>query len=267
MVIFENVAPGKADLRRQIIAFTLISVAVSVALTSLMIFLCVGVNCATVLSVGALWRVGLSIAVSAPLLICPALTFQGARVMVDLGRSRADLVRAASQDPLTGLLNRRGFEPAALQAIARAGDERRPVAALICDIDKFKSINDDHGHEFGDRALILVAEMLRSRFREPPALLCRQGGEEFVVLLPGADEREALSAAEDVRAACAAHVFVGAAGEARMTLSIGVAAEPAERADPRALLLRADAALYRAKREGRNRVVAAAAEPAFAATA
>jgi diguanylate cyclase (GGDEF)-like protein len=257
-----------AQICRQILILTLISIGVSVMLTSLTIFLCAGVDSAEQLTVGALWRVSLAISFATPLIICPTLIYHGARLTDDLTRARDELARAASQDPLTGLLNRRGFGPAALSAIARAQDERRPVAALICDIDRFKSINDQFGHAFGDQALTLVADILRARFGDPPALLCRQGGEEFVILLSGVDEEEARLLAEATRAACEAHKYTGAGAGARVTLSIGVAAQRHDRLELRALLLQADAALYQAKRDGRNCVVVATAlSPPFAEAA
>jgi diguanylate cyclase len=133
----------------------------------------------------------------------------------------------------------------------------------MCDIDMFKAVNDQYGHEFGDLALQGVAEVLRASIGVRTAVLARQGGEEFAILLPGVDFAEGVEIAEILRAACAENRFEGKGVETRITLSIGVASQAPWGADPRTLLSRADAALYQAKRDGRNRVVAAVAKSRF----
>ncbi|WP_343757980.1 GGDEF domain-containing protein [Deinococcus depolymerans] len=156
----------------------------------------------------------------------------------------------ARQDPLTGLLNRRGLEEGLLTLQTPDGG---PVAALFVDIDHFKRVNDRHSHAGGDRALKGVADVLRTQLaRWPGALLARYGGEEFVLIAPVSDATQAHALAEGCRRAVAAHAWSTLLPGTNLTASVGYAVEPAHRL-PEALTL-ADEHLYRAKRAGRNRV-------------
>lgn len=162
----------------------------------------------------------------------------------------------AMRDPLTGLLNRRAFHDAVARDVARARRGGAPLAVIMIDVDHFKRVNDDHGHEAGDRALVALAAILRDGVRASD-LACRFGGEEFVVALPGMPVDLAAARADAWREAFAAAGLVGAGGAAlRVTLSAGVAALGAD-ASIDAALRRADEALYAAKRDGRDRVVVA----------
>jgi diguanylate cyclase (GGDEF)-like protein len=161
---------------------------------------------------------------------------------------------AASMDPLTRLLNRRGFVEATSRVIEREARAGRPVAVLIFDIDHFKSINDRFGHPAGDEVLILFATVVVSTLRISD-LSGRIGGEEFAALLPCSLE-EAVIVAERVRAAFAASGIVIESGPVDTTVSVGVAGGPAG-TELEVLLASADTALYQAKRSGRNRVEAA----------
>src|SRR5207244_9202074 len=162
---------------------------------------------------------------------------------------------AASVDPLSGMLNRRGFAEACSRVIEREARAGRPVAVLIFDIDHFKSINDRFGHPAGDEVLILFATVVVNTLRISD-LSGRIGGEEFAALLPCSLE-EAVIAAERVRSAFAASGIVIESGPVDTTVSIGVAGGPAG-TELEVLLAAADTALYQAKRSGRNRVEAAA---------
>ncbi|MCO5129625.1 MAG: GGDEF domain-containing protein [Xanthobacteraceae bacterium] len=165
---------------------------------------------------------------------------------------------AASIDPLTGVLNRRGFAEATARAIAREAGAGRPVTVMILDIDHFKSINDRFGHAAGDEVLRRFAGVIAQTLRVTD--LCgRIGGEEFAVLLSCATE-EAMSAAERVRQAFASSGIVIAGTPVETTVSIGVACSPVG-AELDVLLAAADAALYQAKRAGRNRVRSASDAP------
>ncbi|MGC2778013.1 MAG: GGDEF domain-containing protein [Bradyrhizobium sp.] len=166
--------------------------------------------------------------------------------------------RAATTDPLTGLLNRRGFADACAQLIEREAREQRPVSAMIFDIDHFKSINDRFGHAEGDEVLKLFANVAVNHLRLTD-LSGRIGGEEFAALLPCSIE-EAMVAAERVRGAFAASGVVCEDKPVDTTVSIGVAGGPAG-TDLDVLLAAADTALYKAKRSGRNRVEASAELP------
>ncbi len=163
----------------------------------------------------------------------------------------------AIRDPLTGLHNRRYFAETAGRDAARAARAGEPLAILALDIDHFKTVNDGFGHAAGDLVLRVLAEILTAGVRDSD-LVCRYGGEEFVVLLPGASMAVAAERAEAVRAEFAATPVDPGDGTAiRSTLSVGVAVFRGESDSIEAALGRADAALYEAKREGRNRVVAA----------
>jgi diguanylate cyclase (GGDEF)-like protein len=152
-------------------------------------------------------------------------------------------------DPLTGLANRRALEHA-VEVLKRDAPGAAATVA-IADIDHFKEINDRLGHAVGDEVLRVVAAILE-RFARREDLVCRYGGEEFVLLLGSSDKRVARSLTERMRAAIEAHPWDDIAGRLTVTISIGVAAGSA--AEMNDLLGSADRLLYRAKRAGRNRV-------------
>ena len=160
----------------------------------------------------------------------------------------AHLKAEARVDALTGLLNRRGFEERLAVEIARATRDGARLAVVTFDLDHFKAVNDEQGHEAGDRALVALAAVIRGHVRGGD-LAARWGGEEFVVVLPGADAEAARTLAERVRGALAA-----AGLGVTVSAGVGVAEAPF---DPRALLAAADAAMYAAKRAGRDRTVVA----------
>src|SRR3977135_1289792 len=161
---------------------------------------------------------------------------------------------AAATDPLTGMFNRRGFAEATSRVIEREANAGRPVTALIFDIDHFKSINDRFGHPAGDEILKLFAGIVVNTLRITD-LSGRIGGEEFAALLACSLE-EGVIAAERVREAFERSGIVDETGPVDTTVSIGVAGGPAG-TELEVLLAAADAALYQAKRGGRNRVEAA----------
>lgn len=168
------------------------------------------------------------------------------------GRHLEELARLARQDPLTKLPNRRALEEELSRAVARAARSGEPLSAVVLDVDHFKQVNDRHGHAAGDAVLAAVAARAGAALRAGD-LLARIGGEEFAVLLPGADLERAAEAAERIRAGIAAGP-VGAMGlSLPVTVSLGCASLLPEE-DGRALLARADAKLYEAKNAGRNRV-------------
>ena len=166
------------------------------------------------------------------------------------------LRRTAERDALTGGFNRRTLD----QLVARerrAAGTHAPLSVLFIDIDWFKRINDTHGHPCGDECLRRVAATLRAELR-PQDVFGRYGGEEFLVLLPGQDAASARLVGERLRQAVESVVVDWQGEPLRLTVSIGLAALR-DADDPEKLLARADKALYRAKREGRNRVCAAPA--------
>jgi diguanylate cyclase (GGDEF)-like protein len=168
---------------------------------------------------------------------------------------QAELHRLARTDPLTGTLNRLALDEESLR-LFRATDRPNTLAALVIDIDHFKRINDEFGHATGDRVLAALAAGIRRQL-QPPAVLGRMGGEEFLALLPGTGLAEAMALAERLRVAVAAMQPVTDGGIPDVTISVGLAAYRPEDTDVDTLVRRADRALYDAKRAGRNRIVAA----------
>lgn len=161
-------------------------------------------------------------------------------------------------DALTRLANRRRFDAVWLDEWQRALRQATPLAVIMLDVDHFKAYNDHYGHQQGDECLRRVGEVLLTTVRRAGELVARYGGEEFVVVLPGTSVIHAMAVAESIRAniqaAGIAHAHSGVA--AVVTVSLGVAVGIPAQGDARdALVHAADAALYRAKDQGRNRVV------------
>jgi two-component system cell cycle response regulator len=192
-----------------------------------------------------------------------------ARVRTQLRRKRySDKLRHSLQlslemaitDQLTGLFNRRYMSRHLGTLIANANSTGKPVSFLILDIDFFKQVNDTHGHDIGDEVLREFATRISANVRGID-LACRYGGEEFVVVMPDTDLNFAYMVAERLRQAVADAPFRISSGPGQLpvTISIGVTASEGTGDTAEALLKRADQALYRAKRDGRNRVVADAA--------
>jgi diguanylate cyclase (GGDEF)-like protein len=162
------------------------------------------------------------------------------------------------RDGLTGCFNRRAFEQDLEEAFGNARAAGAALSLIMMDVDHFKAFNDHHGHPKGDDLLAELAAVLRGELRASDKLF-RYGGEEFAMLLPRAHRRQATIVAQRLRKAVEACTFEGASASqphGHLTLSAGVAEYPGDADDRRALLMVADAALYRAKRAGRNRVAA-----------
>ena len=176
-----------------------------------------------------------------------------------LGRAydhlRRELAPLVLRDPLTGCLNRRGFEQELARATARASRHGNDLALLAIDVDHFKRTNDSYGHLVGDLVLRDVGMLLRRAARAGD-VVARLGGDEFVLTLPETDGEEAGVVAERITEMVRRHVFRTSRGEVRVTLSVGIAAEQVLHAGIDASLrARADEAMYVAKRLGRDRVV------------
>jgi two-component system cell cycle response regulator len=169
-------------------------------------------------------------------------------------------VEMAVTDGLTGLYNRRYMEGHLATLAHQAAHHRKDLSLLVLDIDYFKSVNDTYGHDAGDDVLREFARRLRKAVRGID-LVCRFGGEEFVVVMPEADAATAMTVAERIRERVAATPFpiAGRTREIPITLSVGVASANGPADTPETLMKRADQAVYAAKRDGRNRVVAHAA--------
>lgn len=176
--------------------------------------------------------------------------------MTQLRGSLAEARRIAESDALTGLANRRAFENKLRRAVLQARETGKPLALAFCDIDHFKKINDTHGHDVGDRILKFVAQRLAS-VSGNNCFVARHGGEEFVMLFEGMNAEQAGSVVDQVRADLEDRRLVAKqSGEpiGQVSFSAGVAALTS-RDNGRQMLRSADQALYKAKDEGRNRVV------------
>lgn len=170
-------------------------------------------------------------------------------------RLMARLTYLAQRDPLTGLLNRRAMQGLLEREWQRYARLRQSFALISLDVDHFKRVNDHHGHEAGDRALVHVAQLLQGQARELDGV-ARMGGEEFLLILPGHEVSMAAQAAERLRQALAGGPVMLREGlDWPLTASFGVAAPRPGDHELEDVLRRADEALYRAKAAGRNRVV------------
>ncbi|WP_340161347.1 GGDEF domain-containing protein [uncultured Hoeflea sp.] len=166
------------------------------------------------------------------------------------------LATKAYEDPLTGLANRRKFDLCFDESLAAAARNATPISLMILDVDHFKAFNDTYGHQSGDECLRLITRALSSTIADPGSLVARYGGEEFVVILPGQDMVEAKIVAEKARIAVRLTSLDSLPGTPpRQTISIGLVTSTGGSQTTRdAMLAAADAALYEAKKRGRNRV-------------
>ena len=164
-----------------------------------------------------------------------------------------DMKEIAVRDQLTGLYNSRGFDEMAEKAYATARRTGRPVSVIMADIDHFKKVNDEFGHAAGDAALVHFAAML-CEGRRADDFAARMGGEEFALVLPGTALEETMHIADDLCARMAATPMVADQREVEMTASFGVATVSNNDTCLTDIIIRADRALYRSKRAGRNRV-------------
>ncbi|TCT04288.1 sensor domain-containing diguanylate cyclase [Aquabacter spiritensis] len=207
------------------------------------------------------WRRSLAIG-AITLVACAAMLILALILHRELQRravAEADLAFLSVTDGLTGLANRRRFDEVIQREWRRTGRAGASLALLMIDVDRFKSLNDRHGHSRGDEVLKALARVIDGAIRRPGDLGARYGGEEFAVILPDTDNNAAMGIAETIRARCE---LLEAAGDGvklpKFTVSIGVAAlRPSPAASLDAMIDAADAALYRAKAEGRSRVVLA----------
>lgn len=193
----------------------------------------------------------ISQSVGAMLLIANGLLM----LLIIVRDAMAEITARSETDTLSSLLNRRGFEDRADRLLATALRAGVPASLVVADLDHFKAINDNHGHEAGDRVITAFADVLRT-LADPRAVIGRIGGEEFVAFIPGADLASARLYAESVRTAFSSLSIAGLRPDRPISASFGVARLTAgdSLSD---LLRRADAALYEAKKGGRDRVCVA----------
>ena len=171
-----------------------------------------------------------------------------------LAEDKRSLIEETQCDALTGLHNRRGFDDRLRAALSEAGKKEGSVALIALDLDHFKAYNDHFGHLAGDEALKSVGRALASVVTRQRDAACRIGGEEFAVILPFTDEDGAMTIAERIRAQILYMHIQHAPGYNTLTVSVGLAVGRAGQIEGQALYERADKALYRAKRTGRNKI-------------
>jgi diguanylate cyclase (GGDEF)-like protein len=186
-----------------------------------------------------------------------AVAWYQRRQLAQIRALKGLLEEQAIRDPLTGLYNRRYLDDALERELVRAQREGYPVSVVMLDLDRFKALNDTYGHPAGDAVLVALATLLREHVRAGD-LACRWGGEEFLLVLPNMPLAAAAERADVLRARFAAVETAAGARKISARLSAGVAACPEHGTSPAALIAAADAALYGAKREGRDRVRTAA---------
>ncbi len=174
----------------------------------------------------------------------------------EINQKNEELHRMATRDSLTDSLNRGAFFKALERMCAEAGERATPLACMLIDIDHFKQINDTYGHAVGDRVICRVARLLEASSRTVD-VVCRYGGEEFCVALPGLDSDMSVTVGNRICSMIAEQCGAGVRGipGLRVTVSVGVATLSSDVAGANDLVNRADQALYQAKRNGRNRVV------------
>ena len=180
-------------------------------------------------------------------------------------RAERELLRIATVDPLTGLANRSQFHLRAEIEVARSKRQPSPMALVLADVDHFKRINDECGHDAGDQVLVRLADLMRQVLRDGD-VLARWGGEEFLALLPGCDISQAHALAERLRRAVAAVPIEAGGRMLNVTMSFGIAGLDGG-LDVESAIQRADRALYRSKHAGRNRATVFAAPDKTGSTA
>lgn len=173
----------------------------------------------------------------------------------EVEKLQIELREQALRDPLTGLYNRRNLSDAMERELARVKRERRSMSVLIMDIDRFKKINDNFGHQVGDQFLIEISRLIASHARSSD-IACRYGGEEFLLVMPSATLKTALKRAEEIRMECADIRIANGGKQLKVTLSMGVATFPKHGKGAEEIAIKADKAMYKAKRAGRNCVKA-----------
>ena len=253
MVALDEFWPKSVDAIRSTTIEVVTAIFALASLSSLLIALLVSVVC-TSLSASELWQIILSVSAAPAILIGSIIAIRIRRALTRLKITHEELVSLAMIDGLTGLLNRPGFDAVAAEAFEETRRLGQPVSALVCDIDVFRGLNDRYGYDAGDRALRNLAEVLEEAIGRRSAILGRQGGGEFVILLPGIDLKEAVTIAQGLCEACEARALVQQDPAAKFIISVGVGTEASGASELGGLLRQADAALYRAKRAGGNQV-------------
>jgi diguanylate cyclase (GGDEF)-like protein len=253
MVALDESWPRRVSSIRSITTEIVAAILVSAFLTSVVIALRVSVACMT-LTAGELWQIIVSISATPTMLTAVIIAIRIRQTLKRIERKNEELINSARIDGLTGLLNRPGFESVAAEVFAETRRLGQPVSALMCDIDAFRGLNERYGHQAGDCALKALAEVLEESVGRRSAIVSREGADEFGILLPGIDYKEAATIAEAVCEACEARALVQQDPAAKFTISVGVATAASGASELGGLLRQTEGALYRAKRAGGNQV-------------
>lgn len=233
-----------------------VAIGSTIALTSILLAVAFGTDLSQSISLKSVAIASIVIGSAVSALLTGLLTYRSGRIMRELNQARAHLLRLSHTDQLTGLLNRRGYDAAALIALANANEANLQSAVFMCDIDRFKGINDEFGHEFGDQVLTEIGAAMNSFAAENGLLVGRMGGEEFAALMIDVTTEQAVQHANALRRICAEKEISSKDAIAKVTISIGVASSK-HVANLPSMMRSADIALYEAKTGGRNRVIAA----------
>jgi diguanylate cyclase (GGDEF)-like protein len=241
------------DVLRHTVRRISVAVGLTIAMTVTMLVLHLGTDLAALVAVGDVMIFSICAAVSVSAAISGIMTYRSALLMRELTLARSELSLISQTDQLTQLLNRRGFDDAAAPALRSAHHAGLPAVVFMCDIDHFKSVNDRFGHEFGDKALVEIADVLRRFSRAHGALVARHGGEEFAALMVGISREQAEGYAEKIRKSCSERAIKSGGISEHVTISIGFTVSLGETELAKIMRI-ADQALYTAKRRGRDRV-------------
>lgn len=175
--------------------------------------------------------------------------------MKKIEQLKEELHEQAIHDPLTGLYNRRYLNETLAREITRVERENNSLSVIMSDIDHFKMINDTYGHPVGDKFLMEIASLMKKHTRDSD-IVCRYGGEEFLLVFPGTALASAARRAEEIRQQCAEIIIQHEGIDLNVTMSLGVATYPTHGKEAEEIIIKADKALYQSKQSGRNRVTA-----------
>ena len=239
-----------------------IAVGATVVLTAVLLALAFGVNPDTNVRLGLVAASGITIGAIIAAILTGVLTYRSSLAMQELNLARKELLLISRTDQLTGLLNRRGYDEAVTSALEKTRESNGIAVALMCDIDRFKAINDQFGHEFGDKVLVEIGKVIRSFGDANGMVVARHGGEEFAAFLMGVTAEQATRKANRLRKICAeTRISTSDNASVSVTISIGLAISTNQTTSLSIIMRAADEALYLAKHGGRDRVVPAHVEP------